>query len=85
MAKYGEDFYVRIGREGGKNGHTGGFADFNVGKDGLTGWERAKLAGSKGGKNSKRSRAKAKSDLHGCKIYVRHKRSKTEKILVKGA
>ena len=25
-AKNGEDFYARIGRKGGQNGHTGGFA-----------------------------------------------------------
>ena len=24
--KYGKDFYAEIGRKGGKNGHTGGFA-----------------------------------------------------------
>lgn len=25
-AKYGEDFYRELGRKGGRNGHTGGFA-----------------------------------------------------------
>ena len=53
--KYGKDFYVNIG---GKNGRTGGFASEKPGKDGLTGPERAKIAGTKGGKRSKRGPAK---------------------------
>lgn len=56
--KQGADFYARIGRMGGKNGHKGGFASEKVGKDGLTGAERAKLAGAKGGAISKRGPAK---------------------------
>ena len=52
--KYGDDFYKRIG----KLGHTGGFASTEVGEDGLTGPQRAKLAGAKGGKKSKRGLAK---------------------------
>ena len=42
-------FYARIGRIGGKNGHTGGFAA-NI--------ELARAAGRKGGKISKRRKAK---------------------------
>lgn len=49
--KYGEDFYKNIGRRGGKNGHTGGFAANH---------ELAKIAGAKGGKISKRGLAKKK-------------------------
>lgn len=56
--KHGKDFYARIGRMGGKNGHTGGFASEKVGDDGLTGYERAKVAGSKGGAISKRGPSK---------------------------
>lgn len=56
--KYGEDFYKNIGRKGGKNGHTGGFASDEVGDDGLTGKERAKIAGAKGGRKSKRGPVK---------------------------
>ena len=56
--KYGKDFYANIGRKGGKNGRTGGFASEKPGKDGLTGPERAKIAGTKGGKRSKRGPAK---------------------------
>lgn len=51
---YGEDFYVRIGQMGGKLGRTGGFGSMNRGKDGLTGPERASVAGKKGGIISKR-------------------------------
>ena len=52
--KYGEDFYRQIGAKGGKRSKTGGFASTVIGKDGLTGKERALRAGSKGGKISKR-------------------------------
>ena len=57
-AKYGDGFYSSIGRKGGKRSSTGGFASLKVGKDGLTGAERAKLAGAKGGKLGKRGPAK---------------------------
>lgn len=43
------DFYKKIGRKGGKNGHTGGFASSP---------ELARLAGAKGGKKSRRGPAK---------------------------
>lgn len=58
--KQGKDFYKRIGREGGKNGHTGGFASDIVGKDGLTGYQRAIIAGRKGGKAGKRKKVEKK-------------------------
>ena len=45
----GEDFYKKIGRLGGKNGHTGGFASNR---------ELARLAGAKGGRVSRRGPAK---------------------------
>lgn len=51
--KHGADFYANIGRKGGKKGHTGGF----YGNP-----ERAALAGSIGGKRSKRGPAKRKKD-----------------------
>ena len=47
--KYGKGFYAEIGRKGGQNGHTGGFA---------ANPELAKEAGRKGGKISKRGKAK---------------------------
>lgn len=46
---HGEDFYQRIGRKGGKNGHTGGFASNP---------ELAREAGRKGGKKSRRGKSK---------------------------
>jgi len=52
------DFYRRIGGIGGRNGSRGkGFASEEVGKDGLTGKERAMIAGKKGGEISRRSHA----------------------------
>lgn len=56
--KYGEDFYSRMGKLGGQLGHTGGFASEKVGDDGLTGYERAKIAGAKGGTISRRTGVK---------------------------
>ena len=52
------DFYKKIGAKGGRNGRTGGFASEVVGEDGLTGKERAKIAGAKGGRISRRGPAK---------------------------
>ena len=56
--KWGADFYRNIGRKGGKNGHTGGFASDVIGIDGLTGRERATIAGRIGGMKSRRGKAK---------------------------
>jgi uncharacterized protein len=53
-AKYGSDYYKRVGALGGKVGRTGGFASKKVGKDGLTGPERAMKVGIHGGRKSKR-------------------------------
>lgn len=62
MKKYGPDFYKRIGAKGGSNGkgpgYKGGFASNEVGEDGLTGRERAKIAGARGGAISRRGPAK---------------------------
>lgn len=44
---HGQNFYARIGRLGGKNGHSGGFASNP---------ELAKEAGRKGGRKSRRGR-----------------------------
>lgn len=55
-AKYGEDWYTKIGALGGKAGKTGGFASDKVGVDGLTGKERASIAGGKGGAVSRRGK-----------------------------
>lgn len=50
---YGKSFYAMIGRRGGKNGHTGGFA---------ANPELARRAGAIGGKKSKRGPAKKKDE-----------------------
>lgn len=48
-AKHGDDFYARIGRKGGKNGHTGGF---------FANRELASEAGRIGGTISRRGKSK---------------------------
>lgn len=58
IEKHGKEFYREIGRKGGKAGNTGGFASNKIGKDGLTGPERAKLWGAFGGHKGKRKAAK---------------------------
>lgn len=58
-SRHGRDFYVRIGRLGGVKSRTGGFASTKVGRDGLTGAQRAKLAGARGGAKSKRGKVTA--------------------------
>lgn len=50
--KYGADFYARIGAKGGRNGTTGGFA---------ANPELARIAGAKGGRISRRGKAKPKA------------------------
>lgn len=52
--KHGKDFYARIGRKGGQNGHTGGFASNP---------ELAKIAGAKGGRKSKRGKTKKNNEV----------------------
>lgn len=46
--KYGADFYARIGAMGGKKGRTGGF---------YANRELARVAGAKGGRISRRTKA----------------------------
>ena len=48
--RHGADFYAQIGKKGGKNGHTGGFASMTP--------EQVKACGAKGGAISKRGKAK---------------------------
>lgn len=54
--KYGASFYASIGAKGGRKGKNGGFASEKKGDDGLTGRERARLAGAKGGRISRRTK-----------------------------
>ena len=46
-AKFGSDFYAKIGRKGGQNGRTGGFAANPA---------LARIAGAKGGRISRRTK-----------------------------
>lgn len=55
--KYGQDFYQRIGQIGGRRSRNGGYASNLVGRDGLTGRERARRDGKVGGEISKRGPA----------------------------
>ncbi|MBO7720129.1 hypothetical protein J6S35_00620 [Candidatus Saccharibacteria bacterium] len=89
--RHGEDFYARIGKKGGHNSRTGGFASDVVGKDGLTGRERARMAGAIGGFKSRRGPAKrdssgrainADGSLYKC---GRPKKEVVEKIVPEGA
>lgn len=45
--KYGENFYIEIGRRGGQNGHSGGFVTMDK--------ERVRACGRKGGLTSSRA------------------------------
>ncbi|MDE2106730.1 MAG: hypothetical protein KGL39_56465 [Patescibacteria group bacterium] len=55
-AKYGKDFYKKLGKMGGS---AKGFASEKVDKNGLTGFQRAKIYGSVAGQISRRNAAKA--------------------------
>jgi general stress protein YciG len=46
-AKYGKDFYAKIGAMGGRKGHTGGF---------FANRDLARAAGAKGGRISRRTK-----------------------------
>lgn len=60
--KFGDDYFSRIGQRGGKRGwRNKGFACELISNDGLDGFQRARIAGSKGGKKSRRGKAKIKS------------------------
>lgn len=53
IARHGKDFYANIGRKGGQNGHTGGFAANHA---------LASIAGAKGGRISRRGPSKKTTD-----------------------
>lgn len=64
IAKFGsleavKEHMASLGARGGKNNKNGGFASEFTGKDGLTGYQRARIAGMKGGKVSKRKKQDA--------------------------
>lgn len=51
--KYGMGFYERLGQQGGRVSRGGGFASNKIGSDGLTGKQRAVVAGALGGKRKR--------------------------------
>lgn len=53
-ARHGKDFYARIGRKGGQNGFTGGFAANR---------DLARRAGAIGGKKSRRGKSAVKTTV----------------------
>ena len=67
LERHGKDFFRNIGQKGGHNSRKGGFACDKVGKDGLTGPERARIVGAKGGRVS--VRGSVMDD-----IWARHKK-----------
>ena len=77
IKRHGKDYYANIGRKGGKKSRTGGFASNKVGRDGLTGLQRAKIAGAKGGLKSRRGSGKRNKDgsiRHSYDYVVKHLR-----------
>lgn len=64
--KYGNDFYATMGAKGGRNGHTGGFANNH---------ELAVKAGRKGGRRSKRSESLQKKLDELFQPYIKQKLS----------
>ncbi len=65
IEKYGSEealheAIAEMGRKGGEASHNGGFASNKVGKDGLTGRQRAALVGAIGGFRSKRKKKEEK-------------------------
>lgn len=52
---YGDNYWKNLGKKGGAvKGKASGFASQRKGADGLTGPERARIVGAKGGAKSKR-------------------------------
>lgn len=70
LKRHGANFYKEIGAKGGRNGHTGGFAADR---------ERARIAGAKGGRISRRGPAKHKTTLAE-RRRAEVRREETEKV-----
>lgn len=58
--RHGKDFYRGIGAKGGAISRGGGFSPEHVYEDGLTGREKARIAGAKGGSASRRVKSDAR-------------------------
>ncbi len=62
LKRFGQDYYQRIGKKGGSAHQHGGFGSRNIGRDGLTGRQRAIVSGAAGGKAKKRNFDKRKAN-----------------------
>lgn len=49
------EYFRTMGRKGGSVPGEKGFGSFTVGRDGMTGYQRARVAGARGGKRSRRT------------------------------
>lgn len=80
--RYGKDYYKKMGQKGGRNSRNGGFASKKVGKDGLTGAERAKKVGAIGGSISRRGPVKSsnRKTTHKSVETVRELRNKENTV-----
>lgn len=76
LKKYGPDFYRNIGREGGKAGHTGGFAASQ---------KRAKWAGRLGGRLGMRGYRLIEKQVSpdGKKVYASYENKTTGAIVLR--
>lgn len=62
-----KEYYRQIGAKGGAKSRGGGFGSDKVGNDGLTGYQRARIAGTKGGRVSRissKATDKQKKQIH---------------------
>ena len=81
--RYGREFYVRLGRKGGAAGGNGrGFACKRTDVNGLTGPERARIAGARGGSVGRRG-YKYLYEKFGNRYYENRKTGKIEKVRIK--
>ena len=72
--KYGKEFYSQIGRKGGQNGHTGGFAANPA---------LARIAGAKGGRISRRGPAKKAAQICNYNSKLEYRFGQSEHDLAK--
>jgi hypothetical protein len=76
---YGEDYYKKIGAEGGRKSRGGGFASKKIGKDGLTGAERARLVGRIGGLRSRLKNKEENYNFTTIEKYMQEKLAEAER------
>lgn len=72
--RFGKDFYRAIGRRGGQNGHSGGFANNPA---------LARAAGAKGGRRSKRGPARKSNELTEKELEKLEKDARLDALLEK--